>query len=242
MACEPWPIAWACDPPADVDLATAAAQAAQAVMWAALGRRHGVCTSAGPVPVRRFAWCGCTVGPALIDGVWHNVCTDGCDHADCCWLPLPLGPVRSVESVTVYGAGLAAEDWRLEGDRLVRVGACWPRVEECDPSPVVVGWTFGLDPPAGIAAALGEMACEMVKGWTTGACRLPSRLTSITRQGIAMDLGADLAVLLDHGLTGLPVCDALIRAVNPAGLTMASAVLSPDFPGTRPFDYRPTPA
>jgi hypothetical protein len=237
-----WPYTWACDPPADQALADAVLAAAQSILWAATGRRYAVVTLTDvPVPVRRFSWCGCMVGPALIDGDWWNVplCEEGCEHDACCWLFLPCSPVRAVTAVSISGTALDPADWRAEGDRIYLTDGCWPRVEECDPSPVTATWTCGLDPPPGADLAMGELACELAKGWTTGSCRLPSRVTNITRQGVSMDLGGDLAVLLDHGLLGLPICDAFIRATNPAGLSMASAVLSPDFPGTRP--YHPVP-
>ena len=62
---------------------------------------------------------------------------------------------------------------------------------------------------------------------TVGECRLPRRVTQITRQGVtAMVL--DPMSFLNEGKTGLYLCDAFLAAVNPGKLRRRATLASPD--------------
>jgi hypothetical protein len=186
-SCDPWPIAYPCDVSATApDVLDRVVRAAEVLLWAALGRRHGVCTVS---VLTGLHGCGCadTVSPRLVDGLWYNLC--GTCGSDCCQLPLP-GPVLSVESVLVDGVPLEMTSVWWSASVLYRSdGGCWPYNDECDPGRVLV--------------------------------------TNISRQGVTMDL-ADPKQFIDSGLFGLPLVDALIRAVNPKGLVQPSGVYSVD--------------
>jgi len=86
-----------------------------------------------------------------------------------------------------------------------------------------------VTPPTSTAMAVGEVACEVIHALRDEPCKLPSRLVSITRQGITVDLqGTGLEGL--EGRLGLPLADAWLSAVNPARLDRPSRVYSPDLP------------
>jgi hypothetical protein len=224
-SCDPWPIAYPCDVSATApDVLDRVVRAAEVLLWAALGRRHGVCTVS---VLTGLHGCGCadTVSPRLVDGLWYNLC--GTCGSDCCQLPLP-GPVLSVESVLVDGVPLEMTSVWWSASVLYRSdGGCWPYNDECDPGRVLVTYKTGVPVPAGGDVALGELVCELLAAEQGRACRLPSRVTNISRQGVTMDL-ADPKQFIDSGLFGLPLVDALIRAVNPKGLVQPSGVYSVD--------------
>lgn len=228
----------------------AALSAARLILWARTGRRLGVCTvSEGYYPA---GGADCGVPYMTDDLVWHN----GGRGGPCCAIHLREGPVQSIVSVTELGHALGPSQYRVEQPgRLMRVGACWPVMLECDEPPVRVVYRAGVpltapeaavepdplaDPPVlgsdavlaaplwGMAAAaMGEVTVEVLDGMCGKPCKLPSRAVTITRQGVTVELGApgDLA---DSGLLGLPLADALIQAVNPFRRPGRSRVYSVD--------------
>jgi hypothetical protein len=225
--CADWPVDWPCDTttldPAKVE---SARQVAQHLLWAATGRRFGLCTVTRPVRLERRCGCAGPILPVLVRGQWENLSCDPCSD-DCCILPL-AGPVVAVGSIRVDGVPVdpAAYWWDERGVRLT--DGCWPTVWACEPTVIEATWTFGLDPASApcLAGALGELACELLA--PPGQCRLPSRVVSITRQGVALDL-ADPSTFLDSNLFGLPLVDGCIRALNPHGLAERPVVVSPDY-------------
>ena len=125
--------------------------------------------------------------------------------------------------------------WRVDnGQWLVRTdGDCWPQCQDFDTD---AGDTFfqvtyfkGIPVPSVLAQAAGELACEWAKSCLGAPCRLPQRVTSLSRQGVSVSL-PDVSQLLEHGLTGVPTVDQLIRSFNPYGLTSAMGIASPDWP------------
>ena len=75
--------------------------------------------------------------------------------------------------------------------------------------------------------ACGHTAC---KG---GACRLPSRVVQVVRQGVTIQRATPLASYLVAGATGLELVDAFIAGYG--GLRRRPAVWSPD---VQPFARR----
>jgi hypothetical protein len=86
--------------------------------------------------------------------------------------------------------------------------------------------------PSVLQRAAGELACEWAKNCLGQACRLPQRVTSISRQGVSVSL-ADVDQLLENGLTGLTTVDNIIRAFNPYRLPSRMKISSPDLPTMR---------
>jgi hypothetical protein len=211
------------------------------------GRRFGVC----PVTVRPCRRpCDGTLAPAfgpyygagsftpyLLDGAWINgcgSCTTDCGCGQLCEVVLP-GPVDSVLAVKLDGLIVPAADYLVYDHRaLVRVdaGECWPYCQDLaapDSEPGTFAVTYGLGTPVPVAGlhAAGVYACELVKACADLPCRLPRRVTQITRQGVTYSL-LDPMEFLEQGMTGLYEVDAWIRAVNPAGLAHGARVYSPD--------------
>lgn len=162
------------------------------------------------------------------DGYWHN---GGRTSANCV-LWLEQQPVQQIVEVKVYGVVLDPVFYRLEANRLVRIGDWWPVVAYgCSEPTVEVTYISGI-PIHGtlwglVAIAMGEVAMEWLHGMCGGVCRLPSRLLTITRQGATVTLGEPPE---DSLRLGLPAADALILATNPGGNQARAQVYSPDMP------------
>lgn len=222
--CEPWPIVWPCsEMPATVtpEMEAAAIGAAQAILWAATGRRLGLCTVTEGYVVPGGGGCGV---PWLGDDrVWRN----GGRTGGCCAIHLASVPVQSVQSVSIGGQVISAGGWRLDGDQLMRVGSCWPSVESCGAAPpVTVTYTHGV-PLTGTwgdlaALAMSEVALDIVNGLCGGQCRLPTRAATVTRQGVTV------SPVIPEGKLGLPMTDRLVDVVNPHRRVQRSQVYSPD--------------
>lgn len=242
------------DPAATPDSPAGQAQArAEAVavwlLWSLTARVFGVC----PVVVRpcfrppdnrttyrgRDGGAGSVFWPGLINGSWVNgPC--GCTGSHRCtvgesMLALP-GPVVTVTEVRVDGQVLPADEYRIKDNRwLLRIGADWPQTQDLDadddePGAFTVKYTKGVAVPLAGRYAAGDLACELLRGMTGGACALPSRAISVARQGVDVQL-LDPAQYLDGGLTGIPSVDAFIKSINPGKARSQPKVYNPDLMG-----------
>lgn len=224
-----------------------AAQAATENLWALSGRQFSGLRT-GDVLVLPPA-CGCDIGAAVgrsdmwssqggMVGWWPIGWIFGCScRAE---VTLPDRPVQTVTSVTIDGTVIPSSGYRLDDNAtLVRKdGAYWPLVgsglaDLTTPRMHVVYEWGRVAPLGGVQAALvyaTELALAIVG---SGDCRLPDRVTSITRQDVITTF-ADPTVLLDHGLTGLSSVDAWLHSVNPRSQSgQRPRVLSPDLPRIR---------
>jgi hypothetical protein len=222
MTCEPWPIVWPCDTTGvDPALLDAAQSLAEQLLWAMSGYRVGRCTFREAFRPALTGECG--VPYKGRDGNWYN----GGRAGDCCHVLLSHRPVSSVTEVVDGGVILDAAAYALEGSRLRRRGACWTTSGPCDDPELVVTYEAGVPFPAGTGVAVGEVACEYLSALQGQTCRLPSRATSITRQGVTVTL--DTAQdFIKAGRLGLPVTDAWLETVVGIGPRVPSRVYSPD--------------
>lgn len=164
----------------------------------------------GPFTIRPCTPCRCT-----------NLCR--CEPPQ-----LDLGPfVREVSEVKVDGVVLDEEQYRLdEGRWLVRLtvdnaNEGWPICNDLaragtEEGTLEVTLTRGLDPPLSGRRAAAVYAAEWGLSCTPGQedrCRLPSRTTSYTRQGVTVAL-MDPTALLKDGRTGIPEVDAFLSAFS----------------------------
>lgn len=181
-----------------------------------------------------MAW---TPGVAL--GQYGTAGTCGCGSPNCCvgahevWLP---GPVHSVVEVKVDGVVLPSAAYRVRNQRwLLRVdGQPWPKHQDLDrlddePGTWLVRYMRGIEVPLAGQAAAGALALELLLARTGGPCALPQRVTSVTRQGMSVEL-ADLQAMFEHGAFGIPLVDQWLAIVNPNGLQGDPTVWSPDGP------------
>lgn len=239
---------------ADYDLAlqTRAAEFGAFVMWAATGRRYGLCSRTvrpcGQQPVNipnGYFWAEGTWRPYIFNGAWRN-CV-GCTGSGfgCCtceprcqvWLPAPVASIPAT-GVSVDGSIVPVDAWRVDdGQWLVRTdGDCWPNCQDYNVDSGLgtfqVTYFQGLPAPGVVLAAAGELACEYAKACLGLACRLPSRAQSITRQGVSMSV-VNIDEVLRAGLTGIQTVDQVIMMINPYGLKSQMRISSPDLPVTR---------
>jgi hypothetical protein len=224
---EPWPIVWSGEGGAsqwDERIVEVAVAAATTQLVALTGGRYGIETYDEDYRVPGGG--GCLPAPYKgTDGQWRN----GFSGGYCCQIRLDHAPVREILGVYVFGVQQAANTYAVERSNLRRRGSCWPTSGACDEPAVRVRYRGGLQPPLAGAIALGELAAEYAKGLSGSACRLPSGVVNVARQGVTTSFVAP-DVLAQLQITGLPLTDAFINAVNPARLKGRSRVFSPDLP------------
>lgn len=90
-----------------------------------------------------------------------------------------------------------------------------------------VTYTIGTPVPEDVNFAAGLYACEIAKALTNDAsCGLSPRVKNVVRQGQNVAF-FDPTVLANFGLTGIPIVDDIIRAVNPYRMAQTSRVWFP---------------
>jgi hypothetical protein len=196
-----------------------AAAAAESLLWALSGRRYGfrsVVESYITVPRDQTRGTNPLSFSTLPD-TWNR--RDNCNR-----LILRHSPVQTIESVTVEGSPVT--EWRLEAGTLVLPDDCMV-TDPYGAFAVDVSYTWGMPWDALGTAAIQELTNEFLLGINGETCRISTRAVSITRKGVTVELD-DASALIGLGLTGLPLCDAFIRTVNPNRLSQPSRVYSPD--------------
>lgn len=219
-----------------------------ALAWDTLRVLSGGMVGNCPVLVRPCVAKPCRAcaayGPRLIQTgdcatCWTNV---ACGRSGCSCAPLSEivldGPIAEVWQVKVDGVVLPVESYRIDnGSRLVRTdGQSWPSCQRMDGNVDVDAGTLGvwyipgLVPDSAGLWAAGVLTCEFTKACTGGKCRLPSAVTSLTRQGVSMELSTGM---FPDGMTGIREVDAYLTSVNPHALKAPAKVWSPDLSTSR---------
>jgi hypothetical protein len=248
--CEAWPVQWCCDlSEASPTITGTAAMAASEYVWAISGRQFGACEVLTR-PCRRACfeshfgtsapwWWDGISWPTGVWGWWGFGVGCGCASAVCSCTSTPFvtlpGPVSAVTEVTIDGEVLpSGTGWVLyDGFRLARVdGGEWPTCQDWGvPVSGVGAWSvkarYGPEPPMLGQLAVGQVACEIVAACSGGDCKLPAGLQSITRNGITK-VFFDPAKLAEAGVTGFPLVDRFLQAVNPSGIAMPPAIWDPE--------------
>lgn len=225
-------------------------------LWALTGRRFGQCEitvqpcrqrkrlplyQAFPVPGWGFygsAGVG-GGGPVIIDGTWYNMCGDGCRCKARCEVELD-GPTdtASVLEVTVRGEVVDPSAYQIQNNYLlVRTdGHCFPtcvNYSKQDPPEFTVTYLRGEPVPAALQIAAGTLAYQYALACINDErCVLPTRLQSLSRQGVSVQVAAGNSYL-DFGMTQIAEVDQIVIAMNPYRLTERPMVLSPDRPRPR---------
>lgn len=244
--------------PAAIAAKTLATTLASQILWMLTGRRFGCCeitvrpckpltcdplTLADIIYWDNRPWPGDgTMGvlgffPTLVGGEVFNIscgCPVGCCKCrSSCEVLLP-GPVCDITSVVVGAVTLTAADYTVYNhNRLVFLNDTCPDCQNYDKTLGADGtwsvtYTLGEPVTPELNWAAGQFACELAKAMLSDkSCALPARVQNVARQGIDVAF-FDPTEFANAGLTGLPLVDLVIRAVNPYRVAEASYVWSPD--------------
>lgn len=159
------------------------------------------------------------------------------------WISLEGRPVISISEILIIKPNaevlMLAPDYVLEnGYRIRFTGNTMTRLPFLYSSPVIssgcssgtwsaeIAYTYGSRPPTEILRAIEDLASEFELAYNNpDECRLPDTVTSISRQGLTMQVlsGADL---LSKGLTGISSVDRVIEKYNPAHVRRKARVYS----------------
>lgn len=141
---------------------------------------------------------------------------------------LPGGAV-SVTRVELAGEELPASAWTLDPDgTLVRLDGAWPAGQDVYAPVWTVRYLRGQAAPDDANLAAGRYALELAKAMHLDpATPTPTRTRDAARQKIDR-ASEDAEERANEGLTGVPVVDKWLRAVNPHRLAATPFVWSPD--------------
>ena len=217
---------------------------ASQILWALTGRQFGLCT----VTIRPCRMCN---DPCCLpegngnfptqpfmqsDGSWVNLtcgCVDECSCTNIHEVRLPY-PACSVDEVLIDGEIVDDTTYTIYNFyKLVRLGgADWPQCNDLtkpdsEPGTWSITVTYGREVPELVELAAGEMACEIIKSLVGKPCKLPQRISSVSRQGVTVSF-LDSMDFFDKGLSGLYFVDLAARTYNPKRLLKRAAVYSPD--------------
>lgn len=227
---------------------------ASTYLWAATGRQYGPCPitvrpsqalRGGEVLYQAFpvqpgmAGLGVPGGPFLFGGRWFNSgCASACCGNNACAIVL-RGPVTGVDEVMVGTDVIPSSSYRVDVSGgawlLVRTdGECWPTcqdftADEGEDGSFTVTYGYGRALPEALAIATAMLACEYGKSLTGGACKLPSKMTRLSRQGVEIELDPPDATA-DITVTGIREVDMVVAALNPSRRKSPPLLLSPDLP------------
>lgn len=196
-------------------------------LWRWTRQRYGAC----PVSVRpckkRCGEYGYGIGgPVLIAGQFTNLicgrCGDDCSCQSVSEVILP-GPIAEPTEILIDGDVLDLSAVRVDDYiRLVRIdGGSFPTCQDLSEEPTEVGtwqvtYNRGTPVPPGGNLVAGILACEYAKALCQdSSCRLPKRVTTVTRQGLTMGI-LDNFDGLKEGFTGIWEIDDWIASQNMA--------------------------
>lgn len=249
-----WPCRWTCDVMTESPIITGlAVQSASSILWVLTGRQFGFTETTirpcrdyhreTPYPDGWLSWPG-TQSPPLgatssggFYGYWiYGGCGSCIDNCGCTMLQqftLP-SPVSSISEIKIDGQILDPSAYRLDENRyVVRVdGGIWPRQNDFSLPDTSIGtWSvtarYGLNIPDGAALAVGELACEIIRGINGGDCRVPRTVTQLARQGVTIQFPS-IVDSFKNGLTGLYLTDLFINTWNPSHLRRRAKTYSID--------------
>lgn len=154
------------------------------------------------------------------------------------WISLEGRPVISIASVVLRRAGMndVDVDYVLENTYRLRLSRALPayggtRLTCFGERPSVeITYTYGSPPPLEIEAAIDELAKEILLSYTDpDECSLPDTVTSVSRQGISMQL-ISTTELFDKGFVGISAVDRALNRFNPTATRRKARVFSPNKP------------
>ena len=253
--CSPWDPIWCCDltsespittgqalladrgvvPPVRPDLRGRASSPFGPADTSATTTRGGAALAAGGN--WSYGGFGFWPMPALIGGNWFNLTCGGCSGTcSCTELSEALlpSPVSSIVSVKLDGVTLPASG--VPRGRLPQTGALggehWPECQDLDAgghratTPGLSRWWSARPYRRSARSPSGSSPARSAAPASTSAPS-PARASSITRQGVTIDL-VTITELLRNGLTGLRWVDQFVSVYNPRRLMAPPLVFDVD--------------
>lgn len=147
-------------------------------------------------------------------------------------------PVQRILSVEINGTVVPPSDYALLNhstlglpfNQLACIALC-----------AQVTYIWGVNPPAGGRAAAVKLAEQLLFSWTASdECRLPQRITNVTRQGVSWTI-LDPQDFLNDGRTGIFEIDLFLKSVNPDHARRPARVFSPDIARAQTVAQETTP-
>lgn len=166
-------------------------------------------------------------------GRWVNNCGPTCSNPRTqIRLPRPVGEIVNVkvDGETLYPTDTAVVDGNLLVYR--GTGAGFPASQDITlPSNAIgtmeVTYYNGYRPDSLAAYAAAMLAMEYARACTGKGCKLPTGVTSIVRQGVAMEISS---AAFPNGMTGIREVDTFIALWNPYN-QRPSTIIVPGTPG-----------
>jgi len=237
---------WDCNPeirdsvdPEDIIKRERAELFAQTAIVVLTGRQVANC----PITVRPcLSACGAEstvyaqpwMVPYISEGRWYNSC--GCKPKDCSCKSLDViyleGPIGEVVEVMLDGVAVDSTDYRVDNhNAVVRLGgAPWPKCQDMSLPDTEVG-TMSVTYVRGATLdelgefIAGQLANEYLEACNTGECSLPAGITSLARQGVQFEFGAEV---FPNGRTGIDSVDLWVESWNPYKVKSPSRIYSVD--------------
>lgn len=156
-------------------------------------------------------------------------------------IDLGLWPITSLNRVRMDGANQSLSGFHIdEYHLLVRSGPQdpWPACSnlwaasagaydsEAEGHVFEVDVTYGIEAPSILERAARMLACELLNDACSGQCKLPERVTSVSRRGLSIEV-ASAQDLLDKRLTGIYAVDLAIVTLNPSRMQSPTFVWTP---------------
>jgi hypothetical protein len=142
-------------------------------------------------------------------------------------LQLPMSPIGTVTEVREDGVLLDPSKYRFSRSGwLTRLdGRSWNTCMDT----TEVTYSFGDPPPEGGVRAAVDLAIERLAFRLGEECAWPRTVTSVTRQGMSMEIPNPMDFISD-GRTAIASVDMWLAAVNPQARPQRGRVWSPDLP------------
>ena len=229
------------------EVRAAVEERAIAQLWEWTNKRFGPCPDAYR-PCKSecagsggWAW-GMPTGSGQFVSLNCGRCGNSCSCSEVSEIILP-GPIAEPLEILIDGIELDLSRVRVDNyNRLVRIdGGRFPTCQDLgapatEPGTWQVTIAKGEEVPPGGELVAGILACEFAKSLCgDDSCRLPKRVTSITRQGITIAMLDDFQKL-QVGFTGIWEIDSWISTYTTnlrTGPWQMGRVSSPDIPEQR---------
>lgn len=183
------------------------------------------------------SWGTCTAYGTRSGAISHYGCSKPPE------IELGAHPVTLVTQVKIDGILIPSneyflQDYRILVRRRASAGATptarwgWPTCQlidlpDSEPGTFSVTYRYGVAPPASGIMACKVLALQLALSASGLKNRLPTRITSMNRQGVGT-MVVDVMDFLKQGLTGIYEVDLFLRTFNPSGMKRKAVVFSPD--------------